>query len=333
MRNLRAAMNGEGKVRCGVAGVGYLGEHHGRVYRNLDRCDLVGVFDIDRERAVSIAGKFSCRVFDSLEALGEACDAVSVVVPTDQHCAAAQSLLAANCHLLIEKPICTTLDEAELILNSATEANRIVQVGHIEHYNPVMGFLEEAVAGPVYITADRLAPFNPRGTEVGVVLDLMIHDIGIILELVRSPLKSIQSVGVNVLSLSEDIANARLEFENGCVANVNTSRVSLKKVREIRVFQANTYLSLDFMDQKGHLLRKDGERLVREDIPIEQDEPLTVELASFVECVAQNRAPKVGGAFGRSALEVAIRITDQVANHQRRIAGGPTIASSGSALS
>ena len=175
-----------------------------------------------------------------------------------------------------------------------------------------MGYLENAVTKPQFITADRLAPFNPRGTEVGVVLDLMIHDLGVILALVRSPIKQIDAVGVNVLSKSEDIANARITFENGCVANINTSRVSMKKVREIRVFQPANYLSLDFMNQSGHFLRKEGPELVREEIPIEKDEPLKLELASFLKVVKDAGQPKVGAELGKSALELAIQITELI---------------------
>jgi predicted dehydrogenase len=213
---------------------------------------------------------------------------------------------------LIEKPICAGLKEAEAVLASAKKANRLVQVGHIEHFNPVMSYLEEHVSEPLYITADRLAPFNIRGTEVGVVLDLMIHDIGIIQQLVRSPIEKIDAVGVNVLSGKEDIANARIQFANGCVANINTSRVSSKKVREIRVFQESGYLSLNFMEQTGHLVVRNGLSLDKKDIPIERDEPLKLELAAFVECVRERRNPKVTGEAGMSALEVAIRITDQI---------------------
>lgn len=304
--------DGERKLRVGVAGTGYLGQHHVRIYSSLPGCELAGIFETDEARAAEVANLYDCPVFSSMEELGENCDAVSVVVPTDRHCDVAVPLLEAGCHLLIEKPLCSSLREAEKIVSAARKHERIVQVGHIEHFNPVMTFLEEAVDRPRYIMADRLAPFQPRGTEVGVVLDLMIHDIGIVLQLVKSPVEKIESVGVNVLSPTEDIANARILFENGCVANLNASRVSLKKLREIRVFQSSAYLSLDFMNQKGHLIRKDGAELRREDIPIERDEPLKLELAAFVESVRQTTDPKVGAALGRSALEVAITITEQV---------------------
>ena len=299
-------------IRCGVVGTGYLGQHHARIYAALEACELVGIVEADDARAKEMCELYKCARFATLADLAEACDAVSVVVPTDKHAEVALPLLEGGCHLLIEKPLCTSLAEAADILAAAKKAGRIVQVGHIEHYNPVMAYLENAVNQPQYITADRLAPFNPRGTEVGVVLDLMIHDIGVILALVRSPVKSVDAVGVNVLSASEDIANARITFENGCVANINTSRVSMKKVREIRVFQPANYLSLDFMNQAGHFLRKEGSELVREEIPIEKDEPLKLELASFVDVVRRTGQPKVGAELGRSALELAIQITEQI---------------------
>lgn len=322
-------------IRCGVAGVGYLGQHHARIYRDLPGVVLAGLFETNDARAAEMCALHGCRRFATLEEMGEACDAVSVVVPTDRHCGVALPLLARGCHLLVEKPLCTSLDEAERIVAAARSAGRLVQVGHVEHFNPVMSFLEQAVDRPRYIMADRLAPFQPRGTEVGVVLDLMIHDIGVVLQLVRSPVERIDSVGVCVLSRSEDIANARIVFANGCVANLNASRVSQKKLREIRVFQSNAYLSLDFMRQAGHLVRQAGmldyaaklaagqvapgdlSAMPVETIPIEKGEPLRLELASFVESVRLARAPKVDAGLGKSALEVALAITEQI-----RAAGG-----------
>jgi predicted dehydrogenase len=204
-----------------------------------------------------------------------------------------------------------------LVLDTARENNRLVQVGHIEHFNPVMSYLEKEVERPRFITTERLAPFQPRGTEVGVVLDLMIHDIGIVLQLVRSPVVRVESVGVSVLSPTEDIANARITFENGCVANLNASRVSRKKLREIRVFQDSAYLSLDFMNQAGHLVKKSGQILNQEEIPIEKGEPLLLELASFTESVLEAREPKVGATLGRNALELALAITGQIRSARR----------------
>ena len=318
------------KIRCGVAGVGSLGQHHARIYASLPGATLAGIYETDKARAKEISEKFGCPRFATLDELGAACDAVSVVVPTDRHAEVALPLLARGCHLLIEKPICASLAEAEEVLAAAQKRGCIVQVGHVEHFNPVMAFLEKEAGRPRYITAERLGTYQARGTEVGVVLDLMIHDIGIVLALVKSPIARIDSVGINVLSKTEDIANARIEFENGCVANLSASRMSLKKAREIRIFQEDAYLSLDFMNQSGHLVRKsdiiafglkmkiglvkagDTSSIPVRQIPIEKGEPLALELSHFVDSVARSRQPKVGGALGKSALEVAIAITEQL---------------------
>jgi predicted dehydrogenase len=318
------------KIVCGVVGVGSLGQHHARIYASMKNVEFAGIFETSDARAAEICAKHSCRRFDTIEELGDVCDAVSVVVPTDRHAEVALPLLAKGCHLLIEKPICASLEEAEKVLAAAQAAKCIVQVGHIEHFNPVMSFLEKEIDRPGYITTERLAPYQTRGTEVGVVLDLMIHDIGIVLALVKSPIEKIDSVGMNVLSKTEDIANARIQFKNGCVANLSASRLSLKKNREIRIFQDNAYLSLDFMNQKGHLVKRsdliayglklkvglakagDVSSIPVGEIPIEKGEPLAIELASFVDSVTKAKQPKVGAALGKSALEVAITITDQI---------------------
>jgi predicted dehydrogenase len=318
------------KITCGVVGVGSLGQHHARIYAGLPGVDFAGIYETSDARAAEICERLKCRRFATIDELGEACDAISVVVPTDLHAAVALPLLRRGCHLLIEKPICASLEEAEEVVATARQYGAIVQVGHVEHFNPVMAFLEKEADHPRYITAERLAPYQPRGTEVGVVLDLMIHDIGIVLALVKSPIAKIDSVGINVLSKTEDIANARIEFENGCVANLSASRMSLQKSREVRIFQDNAYLSLDFMNQKGHLVRKrdivayglkmkiglvkagDTSSVPVREIPIEKGEPLALELAHFVESVAEAKQPKVGAALGKSALEVAIAITEQI---------------------
>ncbi len=302
-------------IRCGVVGTGSLGQHHARIYASLPGAVLAGIVEADDARAAEICGRLGCRRFASLDDLAANCDAASIVVPTDRHAEVALPLLAKGVDLLVEKPLCASLDEAERIVAAAAQAGRIVQVGHIEHYNPVMAQLERMVTDARYLTAERLAPFTPRGTEVGVVLDLMIHDIGVVLQLVRSPVERIDAVGVSVLTRTEDIANARLRFANGTVANLSASRVSLKKSREIRVFQPGGYLSIDFMGQKGHIVRVDPAAeggFAKEDLPIEKGEPLAIELASFVGCVRDRRDPKVGAALGRSALEVALAITEQI---------------------
>lgn len=301
------------KLRCGVIGTGYLGQHHVRIYNELEHCELAGFYDSNPNQISKIQKQYPLiKAFTSIEELALECTVVSVAVPTDQHCKVALQLMDHSCHLLIEKPLCTDLLQAESILQKAKKNNLLIQVGHIEHYNPVMSYLERAVNSPKFISADRLAPYNTRGTEVGVVLDLMIHDIGIILQLVNSPIQSLDSVGVQVLSSSEDIANARLKFANGCIANINASRVSNKKTREIRVFQKELYLSMDFMNQTGHLLRKKGDQLERESIPVEKGEPLWLEISHFVDCIRSLSQPKVGVHFGKLALEIALQISDAI---------------------
>lgn len=303
------------KVRVGVVGVGHLGEHHARIYKEgLQNVSLEGIYDIDEKRASEVAQKYACRQFNSLEEMALFCEAASVVVPTNFHCEVALALLSKGVHLLIEKPICSSLDQAYLIMEQAKKYNRIVQIGHIEHYNPVMKFLENVVKAPRFISSERLAPFGVRGTEVGVVLDLMIHDIGILLQLVDAPIQSVDGVGVSVLTQNEDIANARIIFENGVVANLNTSRVSEKKVREIRIFEPSTYLSLDFMNQKGHYwIKHENNRLERGTVPIQKQEPLKVELQSFVQCIQEGlQQPKVNVSLGLSALDVAIKVVESI---------------------
>ena len=299
-------------VNCGVVGVGYLGAHHARIYSEMESVHLVGVYDINQKRAEEIAKLYGCDVFHSPEELAQECDALSVVTPTTTHAATAIPLLKLGKHLLVEKPLCVHLEEAQQMIQTA-EVNRCyLQVGHVEHYNPVTSFLEEHVQNPKFITAERLAPFTPRGADVGVVLDLMIHDLGIVLQLVRSPIERIEAIGVNVISKTEDIANARIYFKNGCIANFNTSRVSLKKSREIRIFQPSKYLSLDFMEQKGHILYKENTEIKKEDIPLHKEEPLRVELNAFIDCVLQSHQPKVDGQVARSALAVALEITQLI---------------------
>ena len=183
-------------IKCGVAGVGYLGKHHARIYDSLDGCELVGVLEPDDDAAEKACGDYGCRRFSSLDELAEACEAISVVCPTDKHAEVALPLIRNGCHLLVEKPLCVSAEEAESMLGAAKESGSILQVGHIEHYNPVMAFLEEKVERPRYLTVERLAPFQPRGTEVGVVLDLMIHDIGIVMALIASSIRSVDAIGV-----------------------------------------------------------------------------------------------------------------------------------------
>jgi predicted dehydrogenase len=307
------------KVKVGVVGVGSLGQHHARIYSQLDGAELAGIFDVDQARAKEIASTHGTRAFASLDELASSVEAASLVVPTDKHHEIGTQLIDRGLHLLIEKPIAATTAEAEALVAQAQKKGVILQVGHIERFNPVMSFLEKTSDRPRFIEAHRLAPYpppreglQPRGTEVSVVLDLMIHDLEIILHLVRSPVKEIRAVGVPVLSPSEDIANVRLLFENSCVANVTASRISPEKMRKIRVFLEDAYLSLDYQDQSGEIHRKTMKGITREEVPIDKAEPLASELAAFVDCVARRGTPVVSGEHAAEALRLAVRISQQM---------------------
>ncbi|MCE9612682.1 MAG: Gfo/Idh/MocA family oxidoreductase [Lentisphaerae bacterium] len=303
------------KLKVGVIGVGALGQWHARIYSEFPDVEFVGVYDTNPERAAEIAAKYHTRAFASLADLAGAAEAVSVVVPTDRHFDVFNQLLPFGLHLLMEKPIASTTDEAERMVAAANARNLVLQVGHVERFNPVLKFLEENLTQPRFIEVIRLAPFPPprpggppRGTEVSVVLDLMIHDLEIILHIVGSPVREIHAVGVPVLSTTEDIANVRLAFENGCVANVTASRISQERMRKIRVFQPDTYVSLDYMNQTGQLCRMTPAGIAAEAVPITKGEPLALELASFVACARDRRDPLVTASHASKALDLAVAI-------------------------
>lgn len=307
------------RVKVGVVGVGSLGKSHARIYSELAEANLVGVFDVDAARAEAMAREYGTRAFPDLDALAAQVDAVSVVVPTDRHYEVGCRLLERGIHLLVEKPIAASTAEAEELVARAQEKKAILQVGHVERFNPVLSFLDGLTRPPRFIEAHRLAPYPPprpglppRGTEVSVVLDLMIHDLEVILHLVKAPVKEIRAVGVPVLSPTEDIANVRLQFENGCVANVTASRISPERMRKIRVFLEDTYISLDYQKQAGELFRKTAAGIVREDIPIEKGEPLALELRSFLQCVGRRDKPVVSGEHAAEALKLAVAITRRI---------------------
>ena len=308
-------------LRVGVFGVGSLGQWHARIYSELPRAELVGVFDLDPARCRDVAERYHTRPFESFDALADAVQAASVVVPTDRHYAIFERLAERGLHILVEKPIATSTEEAERMVRTARERDVILQVGHVERFNPVMRFLEEKLERPRFIEATRLAPYPPprdggvpRGTEVSVVLDLMIHDLEIILHLVRSPIKEIHAIGVPVLSPTEDIVNVRLIFESGCVANVTASRISQEKTRKIRVFQSDTYVSLDYMNQAGQLCRKNPAGIETTEVPIEKGEPLALELSAFVDCVREKGRPIVSGGHAAKALSLAVDVCEHVRN-------------------
>ena len=332
------------RVRVAVLGVGSLGRQHARIYAEMHRqgaVELVGVYDTDDALAKAIAAKHGTVALDSVEDAAGAADALSIVTPTVTHHALAKPLLEQGKHLLVEKPMTDNTDRAAELVRLAKRHDCVLQVGHIERFNPVFQYLREAACEPRFIESHRLSPFPARSMDIGVVLDLMIHDLDIVLAFVRSPVEQVDAAGVRVLSDSEDIANARLRFANGCVANLTVSRVSPESLRKIRVFSggdAPSYMSLDYREQKGFhyrlarddeaessLLRKlvagresaivsqfGGQRVVREPVPIQRDEPLKVELESFVRCVAEKQEPLVSGESARQAIELALEITSQI---------------------
>ncbi len=300
------------KIKMGVVGVGHIGKEHARIYADLPTCDLVGVFDANLEQAQSIAKKYKTKAFQSLAELRDAVDAVSISTPTFAHYDSAHIFLSQGKPVLIEKPITDSPEQAWELIRLAKEKQAFIQVGHIERFNPVLTALEQILSKPRFIEAHRLSPYPNRSTDIGVVLDLMIHDLEVILHLVRSPIQSIDAVGVPVLSKGEDIANVRLRFENGCVANITTSRISPEKMRKIRVFQDDTYLSLDYQNQSGEIYRKIEGKIVRDKVQVQKEEPLKLELSSFVDCVHLKQTPKVSGEQGTVALEVAMQITELI---------------------
>lgn len=308
-------------------------------YTGNSRRQIVGVVDLDAGRAGEVAarcGTVSCADLEALLSAGV--EALSIAVPTPSHYAVARGALEHGVHVLVEKPMTRTVREADDLIRLAREKGLILQVGHIERFNAAVRAVQGIVKKPVFIESHRLSPFVERGTEVAVVLELMIHDIDIILSFVRSPVKRIAAVGTNVLSAHEDIANARIEFESGCVANVTASRVSKDKVRKIRIFEPNAYISLDYLNQEVEIYRKvadggsahpplaaappderqwDAEhdlmKLIRRELlPVEREEPLLAELRSFLECVRHGTPPVVGGQEGREALAVALRIIKSI---------------------
>ena len=331
------------KVKVGVIGIGHLGRLHTQLYKDIPQAQLVGVYDINQEKSERIAAELDVPVFNKLDGLLQEADAVNIVTPTSTHKQVALSALAHDCHLFIEKPIMLTEEEAVEIIALAKEKNKVLQVGHIERFNPAIMALNDVDIKPVFIESHRLAPFNPRGTDVAVILDLMIHDLDLILMMVNSKVNQVDAHGVGVISKTIDIANARISFENGCVANVTASRISAKKMRKMRIFQANAYLSLDFVEgvaeiyysadwqnhpfQDGTLAFSLGQinvdngtkeikynKLKREGI-----NPLVYELTAFIESINAQLPPVVSGENGLEALRLAKRIEEKIAESSETI--------------
>jgi predicted dehydrogenase len=313
------------KLKVGVIGVGSLGQHHARVYSEIKEVELVGVADSDPQRAGEIAFKNKTKAFPDYRELLKQTQAVSVVVPTSLHYAVAKEVIASGNHLLLEKPITSKITEAEELVKLAEEKAVKLQVGHIERFNPAIRAASEHISDPKFIECTRIAPFVSRGTDVPVVLDLMIHDIDIILSFVRSPLKNISAIGFNLVSEKEDIANARLEFANGCVANVTASRISAKKERKIRFFQRNAYINVDYMKPEARVYKLKGDpkgmldlaKMVEyHELKIDKVEPLKAELSAFIDCVTGDSVPLVTGQDGLMALTVAGDILETIEKHK-----------------
>jgi predicted dehydrogenase len=300
------------KLRVGVVGVGHIGSNHARLYAEIPSTDFTAIYDLDLPKGNAIGKKFGTTAAKSLDDFIEMIDAASVATPTNTHYEVARSLLARGKHLLVEKPITDNTAHAGELVDLAARNGLILQVGHVERFNPVLSALEKHLMRPRFIEAHRLAPYPDRSTDIGVVLDLMIHDLEVILHFVQSPVQSIDAVGVPVLSRGEDIANARLRFESGCVANVTSSRISPERMRKIRVFQEDAYLSLDYQNQSGEIYRRAGGRITRDKVEIEREEPLKRQLMSFIDCASTGREPRVSGFQATAALELAVEITKRI---------------------
>ncbi len=300
------------KTRVGVIGVGHLGQHHARIYAGMDGVELAGICDKDPGRARPLARKYKTNAFSDYRQMFGLIDCASVVVPTELHFAVAKDCLENGISVLIEKPMAKSVEEAEGLLSTARQRGLTIQVGHVERFNAAVRALDEITGNVRFIECHRLGPFKKRALDVGVVLDLMIHDIDIILALVRSEIASIDAVGVNILTDHEDLANVRIRFSNGAVANLTASRVTDKEMRKIRLFKDDCYISLDYIKQEAVLYRKINNRITGKLINIKKEEPLKKELEAFIGCIKSGERPLVSGEEGRDALRIALQIEDAV---------------------
>ncbi len=300
------------KIKVGVIGVGHLGQHHARIYAGMDGVELAGICDTDIRRAKKFARKYRTSTFTDYRQMFGVVNCASVVVPTELHYNVAKDCLLNGVSVLIEKPVTKFVGEADDLLNIARDRNLIIQVGHIERFNAAVRALDEIPGNVRFIECHRLGPFKKRALDVGVVLDLMIHDIDIILGLVKSEVVSIDAVGVNILTDHEDLANVRIRFKNGAVANLTASRVTKAEMRKIRLFKDDCYISLDYIKQDAVLYRKINNRITGKLINIKKEEPLKKELEAFVNCIRTGERPLVSGEEGRDALKIALQIEDAI---------------------
>ena len=313
------------KLRVGVVGAGYLGRFHAEKYARMDDVELVGVVDIDKSRAEGVAGKFNTKAYSHHQYLFGKVDAVSVVVPTPDHFSVAKDLLENNIDVLIEKPMSETTEQADELIGFAKSRSLIIQVGHLERFNPAVVALQDIIKKPMFIESHRLSIYKDRCTDVSVVLDLMIHDIDIILNFVRSEIVNIHAAGIPVISGHVDIANARLEFKSGCIANVTASRISTKNERKIRLFQKDTYISVDFANQGITVIQRKNKvkgglipGMEIKQLSFAKGDALEDELKSFVKTVRRREKPEVTGQMGREALKIALSIMKQISDTNSR---------------
>ena len=305
------------RLKVGVVGVGHLGKEHARIYRELPEAELVGISDQDPAKAEKAKELGAAYYQDPRELIGKV-EAVSIATPTSTHYTVAKEFLKAGIHTLIEKPITLKLEEADELLELARKKNCALQVGHIERHNPGFKRIEEIAKNIRFLEIHRLGPFTGRINDCGVVLDLMIHDLDIVLGLVDSPFEHFDAIGVNVLTPFEDIANVRLKFKNGTIANITASRLTFEKQRKIRIFQEDAYISLDYGAQTGKIIRKSGNEVLQEDISIEKAEPLKEELKFFLEGIQTGRSPGKPDVAARDALAIALKIAEVIQkNHPK----------------
>jgi predicted dehydrogenase len=300
------------KLRVGVVGVGHLGSIHAKMYSKLRNVKFAGICDCNIERAVEEGKKYRIPSYSDYEALFDRVDAVSIAVPTSLHYNIAKDFLTHNIHVLVEKPITKTLSEADELIEIASDKKLILQVGHIERFNSAILAIEPYLKQPKFIECQRLGPFHKRVKDVGVVLDLMIHDIDIVLGLIKKDVVNIEAVGLSTVSDHEDVANVRLIFEDGTISDITASRVTKDVVRKMRIFQEDSYLSLDYVTQEAAIFKKKGDKILKEKIRIRKKNPLKKELKSFVECVRGGKKPAVSGVEGRRALQVALEIIKKI---------------------
>ena len=308
------------KINVAIVGIGHVGARHLKIYAKLkEKVNLVGISDIKAERTRKLSQHYKVPFFKNYRELLEKVEAVNICVPTTLHFSIAQDFLKKGIHTFIEKPITPTVAEAQKLINLAEKNKVKLQVGHVERFNSAFVAIKRFARNPLFVECHRLNHFPNRSLDIGVVMDLMIHDIDIILGLVDSKIKDIQAVGVKVLTPLEDIANCRITFDNGCVCNLTASRVSDDVMRKIRIFLRNTYISLDYVKQEAFVYKKHGALISKHALPIQKEEPLKEELESFIDCVREDKQPLVSGHEGKEALTVALQIVKKLWNNPRDI--------------